>query len=72
MSNREHSATYQLEGCPELLKPRDVQQLLGITRDRTYALFHTEGFPKVRTGKTAMCVPKARLMEWLGYGGFAR
>jgi hypothetical protein len=53
---------------PELLKPCDVQRILGITRDRAYRLFHTDGFPAVRSGRTALCVPKARLIVWLGYG----
>ena len=67
MNDREHIATCRLDDCPELLKPRDVQRLLGITRDRTYALFHSAGFPVVQTGKTAMCVPKEQLRRWLGY-----
>jgi len=53
---------------PELLKPCDVQRLLSITRDRAYRLFHTDGFPSVRTGRTALCVPKGKLIQWLGYG----
>jgi len=57
-----------LDDYPGLLKPFDVQRILGITRDRTYRLFHTDGFPSVRTGRTALCVPKERLIVWLGYG----
>jgi len=57
---------------PELLKPCDVQRLLGITRDRAYRLFHTNGFPSVRTGRTALCVPKGKLIQWLGYGNEAQ
>ena len=61
-----------LNEYPELLKPRDVQRILGISKERSYALFHLEGFPKVITGKSALCVPKARLIEWLGYGSDRR
>ena len=66
MDHREQPAT--LSDYPELLKPRDVQRILGITQDRTYRLFHSEGFPAVRMGKTALFIPKARFIGWLGYG----
>jgi hypothetical protein len=53
---------------PELLRPKHVQQILGTTLDRTYSLFHaTDTFPSIRLGKTALCIPKARFLTWLGY-----
>ncbi len=68
MSNQATAKSPDLTGYPELLKPRDVQRILRISKERSYALFHLEGFPKVITGKSALCVPKARLIVWLGYG----
>lgn len=34
-----------------LLKPKDVQQILGIGKNTTYKLFNVVGFPKIKIGK---------------------
>ena len=67
MSNQATTKSPDLTDYPELLKPCDVQRILGITRDRTYRLFHSDGFPCVRLGGTSLYIPKARLVQWLGY-----
>lgn len=57
-----------LSGYPELLKPKDVQEILRISQYLAYRLFHSKGFPAVTLGATGLFIPKARLMVWLGYG----
>jgi hypothetical protein len=72
MSNQATAKSPDLTDYPELLKPCDVQRILGITRDRTYRLFHSDGFPVVRLGVSSLCIPKARFVGWLGYGNEAQ
>lgn len=33
-----------------LLTPREVQEKLGLSRDRTYGLMHLKGFPRIKIG----------------------
>lgn len=33
-----------------LLTPKDVQQRLGLSRDRIYGLMHLKGFPRIKIG----------------------
>lgn len=57
-----------LSGYPELLKPKDVQEILRVSQYRAYRLFHTKDFPAVTMGATGLFIPKARFVRWLGYG----
>lgn len=49
---------------PEVLTMKQVQQLLGISKPKTYELAHIQGFPVVRFGR-AIRVPRQALMRWL-------
>lgn len=33
-----------------LLTPKEIQKKLGLSRDRTYQLFHVKGFPRIKFG----------------------
>lgn len=52
---------------PELLKPRDVKNILGISMDKAYRLFHSNDFPRIVLGRSALYVSKAKFFQWLGY-----
>ena len=47
-----------------MLTMKDLQDVLGICRAKTYELAHTEGFPVVKFGRTFR-VPKAAFVRWL-------
>ena len=43
---------------------KDVREFLGLSRDKTYALFHQADFPCVKFGRD-MIIMKSDLMEWI-------
>ena len=43
---------------------RDLQDVLGISKQNAYALTRREGFPVLRVGRRLL-IPKAALDEWL-------
>ena len=43
---------------------KEVKEFLGISKDKTYALFHQEDFPCIRFGRD-MIIMKSDLYEWL-------
>lgn len=47
-----------------LLTVKDLQQRLGISRDRAYGLMHAKGFPRVKLGGRFF-VDEKRLEEFL-------
>jgi excisionase family DNA binding protein len=47
-----------------MLKPKDVAQMLGVTRSRVYQLLRSCVIPSVRLGG-AIRVPRAAWEEWL-------
>ena len=49
---------------PPVLRMRDVQDYLGISRPKTYELAHTRGFPVVRFGRVIR-VPREAFLRWL-------
>ena len=51
-------------GLPAVLTLKHVQDVLGISRPKTYALAHTRGFPVVRFGR-AIRVPREAFLRWL-------
>lgn len=44
--------------------PKDVSQMLGIGRDKAYALFKSKGFPSTKIGKTYFIMPE-KFEKWL-------
>ena len=51
-------------GLPAVLTLKHVQEVLGISRPKTYELAHTRGFPAVRFGR-AIRVPREAFLRWL-------
>lgn len=49
---------------PMILTPAEVQQVLGISKNKVYDVFHSEGFPCFRVGKQYR-VSKERFFQWL-------
>ncbi|NSW83598.1 MAG: helix-turn-helix domain-containing protein [Syntrophothermus sp.] len=49
---------------PWLLRPADIQKLLGLSRTEVYRLVHRKDFPVIRFGK-AIRVPADALRDWL-------
>lgn len=52
------------EVAVSILKVKDLQQRLGIGRDRAYALMRSAGFPSTRIGKTYF-VTSDNFEKWL-------
>ena len=48
---------------PLTLTPMDIQEIMGLSRNNTYALCHSKGFPAVRIGKL-LRVNRDRFIEW--------
>ena len=53
-----------VEGLPAVLTMKHVQNVLGLSRLKTYELAHTRGFPVVRFGR-AIRVPREAFLRWL-------
>ena len=51
-------------GLPAVLTLKHVQEVLGISRPKTYELAHTRGFPVMRFGR-AIRVPREAFLRWL-------
>ena len=49
---------------PTVLTMQHVQEILGISRAKTYELAHRREFPVVRLGRT-MRVPREAFLRWL-------
>ena len=53
-----------MDALPAVLTLRHVQEILGVSRPKTYELAHTRGFPVVRIGR-AIRVSRAAFVRWL-------
>ena len=53
-----------IDALPAVLTLQHVQDVLGISRPKTYELAHTQGFPVVRFGR-AIRVPREAFLRWL-------
>ena len=53
-----------VQDLPAVLRIKDVQDFLGLSRPKTYELAHTKGFPVVKFGR-ALRVPKIAFLRWL-------
>ena len=47
-----------------ILKVEDIQEIMGIGRDKAYRLMHSDGFPSVQIGKTFF-VTVDNFMRWM-------
>lgn len=47
-----------------ILTIEDLMRLLGIGRNKAYALMHSSGFPCMRVGRTYF-ITKKNLLKWL-------
>lgn len=61
MDNREKL----LSDYPQTLRVRDLQALLGISRDTAYRLVHQEGFPAKFVSSRCIRIDKDELRRWL-------
>ena len=48
----------------KMLRPKDVQERLGVGKNRAYALIHQKGFPKITIGKS-FYIPEDKFIEWI-------
>lgn len=49
---------------PLVLTPADVAALLGISRNKSYEVFHSEGFPKFQIGNHYR-IHRDKFLTWL-------
>lgn len=52
------------DNLPLVLTPGDVCKLLGISKNKTYEVFHSQGFPAFRAGKQ-LRVRQEKFWEWI-------
>ena len=53
-----------IEEFPAVLRIKDVQKALRISRPKAYELAHTAGFPVVKIGR-AFRIPRDAFIRWL-------
>lgn len=49
---------------PIILKPTDIQNHLGISKNKTYNLIQLKGFPKIQIGNQYF-IPYEEYLKWL-------
>jgi excisionase family DNA binding protein len=65
---RKYAADYHMFTRVTLvLKASDIQQLLDLSRGKTYELLHQKGFPVMRIGR-CLRVPRDAFLRWLEAG----
>lgn len=47
-----------------MLKPKDIQEHLGIGKNKCYQLISLKSFPKIRVGNTYI-IPEDKYLEWI-------
>lgn len=63
MSSSINSVDYS--ALPVILKPKDVQSVLGWRLNDVYKLFRSKRFPSEKVGGRYI-IPKPRFLKWLG------
>jgi len=53
-----------IEELPIVLQAKDIQNILGISKGKTYELMNSSDFPTIYLNKR-MVVPKDKFFEWL-------
>ena len=56
--------TANAEDLPLVLTPADVAAILGISRNKSYEVLHSEGFPKFQIGKHYR-IHRDKFLTWL-------
>lgn len=59
-----NNETYGSTFDRKVYAPKDVSRMLGIGRDKAYALFKSKGFPATKIGKTYFIIPE-KFEKWL-------
>lgn len=54
----------KIDGLPKLLKPKDIQNHLGIGRTKVYELFKSDGFECFQIGNQYY-IEEAEYLKWL-------
>lgn len=54
-----------LEDIPMILTPKDVQTILGVSKDQVYRLFKSKSFPSEKVDGKHI-IPKFRFLNWMG------
>ncbi len=49
---------------PVILTPQDISKLLGISRNKTYEVIHSAGFPSFRVGKQYR-IHREKFLAWI-------
>lgn len=57
--------TQDYSSLPMVMKPKDVQAVLGLRLNDTYKLFRSKKFPAEKVGGRYI-IPKPRFLHWLG------
>ena len=57
-------STKQREDLPYMLRVKDVQAILGLSREITYRLVHQPGCPCIRFGGSIR-IPRDQFFQWL-------
>lgn len=55
---------YSVEELPAIMQAKDVQEVLGISKGKTYELMNSADFPTIYLNKR-MVVTKDKFLEWL-------
>lgn len=48
----------------KMLKVKDIQEHLGISKNKVYALIRTKGFPKIKIGRNYY-LPEEQYKKWV-------
>jgi len=52
------------EELPCVLTPKDIEDILGISKNSAYELCHSKGFPAKKVGKLIR-ISKEKFIEWM-------
>ena len=58
------AVVFDIGELPVVLKVHHIQETLGISRQESYRLVHTAGFPVMRIGRSIR-VPREAFLRWL-------
>jgi len=58
------AVVFDIDELPVVLKVRHIQETLGISRQESYRLVHTAGFPVMRIGRSIR-IPRDAFLRWL-------
>lgn len=62
--NQSDRRVANLDDLPLVLNPKDVAEVLGISRNKAYEIIHSSEFPVFRVGKQYR-VSKKNFLTWL-------